>query len=77
MTIWFLSANINSGVRPSHLLTKGGVCVGVRVQSHACYDQACVSVSKLLENRELRKSGKKFFFHNSIVHEVQTILTYY
>ena len=32
---------INSGMRPSHLLTKVDICGGMRMQLHTCYKQAC------------------------------------
>lgn len=63
MTICLHSPNINSGVWPLHLLAKLGMCGGVRMQSHACYDQACLSFNlcaQLWTNANSGISSKTF-----------------
>ena len=42
------SPDINSGVRPLHLLSKVGMCGGMFMQLHACYNQACLPVSEIV-----------------------------
>ena len=66
MTITHHSPNINSGVRPSHLLTEVGVCGGVRVSSHQAWQTLELNIKSSTEKASAEITWGLYYYINGL-----------